>query len=168
MKKNKIKLFLTDLDGVLTDGGVYYSADGEYAKRFHIHDGMGIMLVRQAGIETGIITSEASELVEKRAERLKVNHLYMGKQLGRKLPTIENHCNKHGILMEEVAYMGDDINCKDLLQKVGYPACPADAQDCVKSVASIHITRRKGGGGALREWINYLFEHNCFAIASSK
>ena len=166
--KNHIKLLLTDLDGVLTDGGIYYTATGEFAKRFHIHDGMGMVLVRQAGIETGIITSEESELVRRRAARLQVDHLYMGKQLGSKLPTMEAHCTRKGISMEEIAYMGDDINCKDLLERVGYPACPADAQGCIKRVASIYVAQRRGGQGALREWINYLFKQQSFAVHPSR
>lgn len=159
----RIKLFFTDVDGVLTDGGVYYTADGEFTKRFHIQDGMGIEQLHQAGIQTGIITSETSELVKRRAERLGVNHLYMGKIMGQKLPTIVKHCDKAGISMAEVAYMGDDINCYDLLRAVGHPACPADAQDIVKTIPKIYITNKPGGGGALREWINYLFKHRYFA-----
>ena len=166
MTKCKIKLLLTDFDGVLTDGSVFYTGEGEFAKRFHIHDGMGILLVHQAGIKTGIITSEKSELVTRRAERLKIDYVYMGKEMGRKLPTIEAHCDQTNITMEEVAYMGDDINCYDLLEQVGYPACPMDAQERIKAISGIHITEKRGGNGALREWINYLFAHDCFAINS--
>ena len=160
---DKIKLLLMDLDGVLTDGGVYYTSHGEFAKRFHIHDGMGIRQVREAGIKTGIITSEESAIVEKRAERLSVDYLYMGKDTGQKLPTIVTHCNREGTTLAEIAYMGDDINCYDLLTKVGYPACPADAQNIVKNVPNIYITKKSGGQGALREWINYLFQKRMFA-----
>lgn len=163
MTKRRIKLLLTDFDGVLTDGSVFYTDKGEFAKRFHIHDGMGMVLARLAGIKTGIVTSETSELVTRRAERLSVDYVYMGRALGQKLPTIEAHCAQTNITMEEVAYMGDDINCYDLLQQVGYPACPADAQEAIKAISGIHITNRKGGNGALREWIDYLFAHGCFA-----
>ena len=85
--------------------------------------------------------------------------------MGQKLSAIIEHCDKAGITLAEVAYMGDDINCYDLLKAVGYPACPANAQEIIKSIPKIHITRKSGGQGAIREWINHLFEQKSFASA---
>lgn len=158
----KIQLFLTDMDGVLTDGLIYYTHDGEFAKGFHVHDGVGMLRVRAAGIKTGIITSERSAVVERRAERLQVDFLCMGKEMGQKLPAAKEICQQLNLGMEQVAYMGDDLNCRDLLQQVGYPACPRNAQHEIKAIAGIYQTKLCGGEGALREWINYLFAQDLF------
>ena len=160
--KQKIKLFLTDFDGVLTDGGIYYSADGEFAKRFHVHDGMGLEMLTTIGIPTGIVTSDNSEILNKRAERLGFRYVIKGKNIGRKLPAIIELCNAIEISLEATAYMGDDVNCYDLLAQVGYPACPADAQGIIKNIPNIYVTHSKGGNGALREWINYLLNQGLF------
>ena len=164
MRQNhkKVKLFLTDFDGVLTDGGIFYSADGEIVKRFHVHDGMGLEILAEIGVMTGIITSDNSPIVDKRAERLRFAYIIKGKNKGQKLKAVVELCDEIGVSLSEAAYMGDDVNCYDLLEKVAYPACPMDAQDMVKNIPNIYITKNKGGDGAVREWINYLFEKNLF------
>lgn len=147
-----IKLFLTDVDGVLTDGGMYYSEAGDELKKFNTRDGMGIQLLREAGIKTGIITSEMTQLVERRAAKLKMDYLYQGKNTGGKLQTALEICRKEGITLADTAYIGDDINCYELLCNVGLAACPADAAQKIKSIPNIRILNRKGGEGAVREF----------------
>ena len=150
---NTVKLFLTDVDGVLTDGGMYYSETGDELKKFNTRDGMGFHLLREAGIKTGIITTENTQLVERRAAKLKVDYLYQGKNTGGKLQTALEICQKEGITLAEAAYIGDDINCYELLCNVGLAACPADAVEKIKSISNINILSRKGGEGVVREFI---------------
>jgi len=152
----KIKLFLTDVDGVLTDGGMYYSETGDELKKFNTRDGMGFHLLREAGIKTGIITTENTQIVERRAAKLKVDYVYQGKNTGGKLQTALEICRKEGITLAEAAYIGDDINCYDLLCEVGLAACPADAVDKIKTIPNIRILRKKGGEGVVREFIEII------------
>ena len=152
----KIKLFLTDVDGVLTDGGMYYSETGDELKKFNTRDGMGFHLLREAGIKSGIITTENTQIVERRAAKLKVDYVYQGKNTGGKLQTALEICRKEGITLAEAAYIGDDINCYDLLCEVGMAACPADAVDKIKTIPNIKILRKKGGEGVVREFIEII------------
>ena len=152
----KIKLFLTDVDGVLTDGGMYYSETGDELKKFNTRDGMGFHLLREAGIKTGIITTENTQIVECRAAKLKVDYVYQGKNTGGKLQTAMEICRKEGITLAEAAYIGDDINCYDLLCNVGMAACPADAVEKIKTIPNIKILRKKGGEGVVREFIEII------------
>lgn len=151
---NKIKLFLSDVDGVLTDGSMYYSENGDELKRFHTYDGMAFELLRKAGIKTGIITSENTAIVTRRAAKLKVDYLYQGKRDGGKLVAALEICAKEGISLAEVAYIGDDINCKALLEAVGYKACPANARKQIKQIPGITVLATKGGDGAVRDWVD--------------
>ncbi|SHM18126.1 acylneuraminate cytidylyltransferase [Fibrobacter sp. UWB7] len=148
----KIKLFLTDVDGTLTDGSMYYSENGDELKKFNTRDGLGIRLLREAGIKVGIITSENTKIVENRAKKLNADYLFQGKIDGGKLAIAQEICQKEGISLNEVAYIGDDVNCIELLKSVGLAACPADAQDLVKKVPNIHVMQKKGGEGCVREW----------------
>lgn len=151
--KKKIKLFLSDVDGTLTDGGMYYSENGDELKKFNTRDGMGFQLLREAGIKTGIITSESTQIVEKRAQKLKIDFLIQGKRDGGKLAAAKEICQQLGISLDEVAYIGDDINCYNLLNAVGLPACPIDACEKIKQVPSIKIINIEGGKGCVREFI---------------
>lgn len=154
---NKIKLFLTDVDGVLTDAGMYYSENGDELKKFNTHDGLGMRLLQEAGIKTGIITSEETKIVARRAAKLKVDYLYQGKWKGGKLAAAEEICQKEGISLAQTAYIGDDVNCFELLSAVGLSACPQDAVAKIKSIPNILIMQAKGGEGAVREFIdNYI------------
>lgn len=154
---NSIKLFLTDIDGTLTDGGMYYSEYGDELKKFNTRDGMGIALIRMAGIKVGIITSEDRELNLRRAEKLKVDFLRQGKSNGGKLVVAEEIASEMGITLQNVAYIGDDVNCIELLSEVGLAACPSDANEKVKDIQGINIMERKGGEGCVREFIdNYI------------
>ena len=150
---HQIKLFLSDIDGTLTDGGMYYSENGDELKKFNTRDGMGFSLLRQAGIKTGIITSEDRQLNQHRADKLHLDYLVQGKREGGKLSAAQTICNQLGITLQEAAYIGDDINCADLLSAVGLAACPADAHEKVKVIPGIHVMTRKGGEGCVREFI---------------
>lgn len=156
--KKEIKLFLSDVDGVLTDAGMYYSETGDELKKFNTHDGMAFKLLHEAGIKTGIITSEHTQIVENRAKKLQVDYLYQGKREGGKLAAAREICTKEGITLAEVAYIGDDINCIDLLSAAGMAFCPVDAVDEIKSLPGIVILNKKGGEGVVREIIKLLLK----------
>lgn len=152
----QIKLFLSDVDGTLTDGGMYYSEKGDETKKFNTRDGMGFQILRKAGIKTGLITSEDTQIVTNRAKKLKIDYLVQGKQNGGKLAAAQDICSQLGITLNEVAYIGDDINCFELLEAVGIAACPADANPIIKNIASIRIMTHKGGEGCVREFIEQI------------
>lgn len=152
-QKNQIKLFLCDVDGTLTDGGMYYSESGDELKKFNTRDGMGFQLLREAGIKTGIITSENTKLVENRAKKLKIDFLRQSKRDGGKVAAATEICNELGISLDEVAYIGDDINCYDLLTQVGLAACPVDACSKVKTIPGIKVMDLQGGDGCVRLFI---------------
>lgn len=154
--KPKIKLFISDVDGVLTDAGMYYSENGDELKKFNTHDGMAFQILRQNGIKTGIVTSEDTNIVSKRAAKLKVDYLYQGKKHDGKLSVVKEICEKERVSLDEVAYIGDDINCFELLSSVGYAACPANAVDKIKSIPHIIQLNKKGGNGVVREFITFL------------
>jgi N-acylneuraminate cytidylyltransferase len=160
-KKSKIKLFLTDVDGTLTDAGMYYGENGEEFKKFNTRDGKGFELLRNKGIKTGIITSENTKIVEDRAKKLEVDYLYQGVEHNSKLNIAKNICKKEGISLNEVAYIGDDINCRELLVGVGISACPADSVEEIKSIDSIIQLNQPGGSGAVREFINIILKEYC-------
>ena len=160
MKKNgivapseipEIKMFLTDCDGCLTDGGMYYSEKGDELKKFNTRDGMGFALLREKGIKTGIITSESVDLNRRRAEKLKLDILEAGCK--DKKSMILRLCEEYGIRPEEVCYVGDDINDIESVRLAGYGCCPADAHPRVKAEAD-YITEAKGGQGVIREVID--------------
>lgn len=165
-----IKLFLTDVDGCLTDGGMYYTAGGDEMKRFCVYDGMGMVLLRKAGIKCGILTSETTQIVARRAKKLNLDYLFMG--VGRqvdevkqtKLDVCREICQKEGITLQEVCYVGDDINDIDLLQAVGLAACPANARPEVKAISGIHHLTRQGGDGAVRELCDMILDSLEFRV----
>ncbi len=157
-KLKKIRLFLTDVDGVLTDAGMYYSEKGDELKKFNTRDGMAFELFREKNIKTGIITSENTNIVEKRATKLKADFLYQGMKNRGKLDVAKEICNNINITLEQVAYIGDDINCIELLREVGIPACPSNADDCVKNIPGIIKLKKEGGKGVVREFYNKFFE----------
>ena len=147
----EIKLLGTDVDGTLTDGGMYYSADGDIMKRFHVHDGMGLKLCQNAGIKVAILTSENTPIVAKRGEKLKLDYVFQGMKC--KLELIKQLCSELGIGLENVAYIGDDINDFDILSAVGLKACPANALPKIKNIPDIKIMEKEGGNGAVREFV---------------
>ena len=155
-EKKTIKLFLSDVDGTLTDGGMYYSESGDELKKFNTRDGMGFQLLREAGIKTGIITSEDTHIVVNRAKKLKVDFLHQGKRNGGKVVVAKEICGQLGITLDEVAYIGDDINCMELLEAVGVKACPGDACEEVKDIPGMMVMKKNGGEGCVREFIEII------------
>ena len=150
----KIRLVLTDVDGVLTDNGVYYGENGEMLKRFSIRDGMGVERLRkQCGIETGIVTGELSPSVARRAEKLQITQLHLGvKDTAGKLEEI---VAKAGLGWEAIAFIGDDVNDLDVLKRVGLSACPGDAMEAVSRIVHYRC-RERGGFGAFREFAEWI------------
>lgn len=144
----EIKMFLTDCDGCMTDGGMYYSEKGDELKKFNTRDGMGFSMLRESGIIVGIVTSENVDLNRRRAEKLKLDILKSG--CNNKLAAIKELCAENGILLENVCYIGDDINDLEALQAVGYSCCPADAVQSVKECVN-YTAVSKGGEGLIRE-----------------
>ena len=156
-KIKRIKLLLTDCDGVLTDNGVYYDAQGEVMKRFSIRDGMGVERLRQlCGIDTGIVTGEGSPSLIKRAEKLKITELHLS--IKDKVARIHEIANRLQLNLAEIAYIGDDTIDVDLPKIVGLRACPADATIFVKPHVD-YICQEKGGYGALREFAELIIQH---------
>ena len=156
MNKHKIKLFLTDVDGTLTDGGMYYTAEGDVMKKFNARDGMGLQLLQKEGIKVGIITSENTELVNKRARKLGIDFLVQGKRDGGKLAACSDICESLAIGLDEVAYIGDDVNCIEMLKAAGMKACPADALTEVKEIEGIRVMSLTGGEGCVREFADMI------------
>lgn len=158
VSKKNIKLFLSDIDGTLTDGGMYYSENGDELKKFNTRDGMGFSMLHEAGIKVGVITSENRELNARRAKKLKLDYLYQGKSGRSKLNIAKEICEIAGINMKEVAYIGDDVNCIELLSSVGLAACPIDACVAVKNIPNILIMGKKGGEGCVREFCEIILK----------
>lgn len=156
ISKPEIKLLLTDVDGVMTDAGMYYSESGDEMKKFNAHDGMGLQIIRQKGVKTGIITSEETKLVERRFNKLKLDYLVQGRRGEGKLEAVKEICRKENLRLEEVAYIGDDINCIETLSAVGLAACPKNAVESVKSIPGIILLNKKGGEGCVREFIELI------------
>ena len=152
-EKQKIKMFITDVDGVLTDGGMYYSEKGEVLKKFNTRDGMGIEILVKNRIVPVILTKENSDIVLKRAEKLKIKEVYIGVE--DKLEKAEAVIKKYNLCFDEVVYIGDDINDIPLLEKVGFSCCPFDAVEEVKKIVN-HVCKAKGGEGAVREVVDII------------
>lgn len=148
-KNRNIKIFLSDVDGVLTDAGMYYSENGDELKKFNTYDGMAFKLMREQGLKVGIVTAEDRLLNVRRAEKLKLDYHFHG--VSDKVTTVETLIKKLNLSWDNVAYIGDDLNDVELLKKVGLPLCPANATQSVKIIPQIKILSTSGGNGALRE-----------------
>ena len=144
------RLFITDIDGVMTDGGMYYTAEGDVMKRFSVKDGWGVIFLRKAGIPLAIMTGENTEIVRKRAEKLRIDRCYLG--VKDKLALTRSLCRELGIGLDDVAFIGDDLNDLPLLKAVGWSGCPVNTPDYVKRQVrfpgQVH-----GGYGAFREFV---------------
>ena len=147
-KIKKIKVVLTDVDGVLTDGGMFYTKDGDVIKKFHARDGMGISLLRKNKISTIIVTKETTLMVKAWAKKMNVAKLYDG--IKQKEEIIERVCSEFKVTSEELAYIGDDVNDIGLLSKVGFSAVPKDAISSNKKIVD-YVCKTDGGKGVLRE-----------------
>ncbi|MDR1762257.1 MAG: HAD-IIIA family hydrolase [Bacteroidales bacterium] len=150
-----IKLILTDIDGVWTDGGMYYDQTGNEWKKFHTYDSAGVLFAHRANIPVGIITGENTEIVKRRAEKLKVDYLFQGVE--NKLQVVQNLAKELTISMQEIAYIGDDLNDIELLKSVGIGAAPSSAPTNIKNMVQF-ITEKKGGEGAFREFVERLLK----------
>ena len=150
-----VRLFLVDVDGVLTDGGIFFDGNGVETKRFHVRDGHGIKMMQRAGIEIGIITGRTSEAVRFRAEELGISLVRQG--VFDKVAAWREILGEKGISPEESAYVGDDIVDVSLLRQVGFAATVADAEEYVLSEAD-YVSSRPGGHGAVREIIEFVLK----------
>lgn len=159
-KASHIKLLITDCDGVLTDGGVYYGENGEAQKRFNIRDGMGVERLRKlAGVETAIMTGEKSPSVVTRAEKLHITELHL--YIKDKPEALKAIIARLDLKPEEVAYIGDDYNDAEVMKMVGLTACPLDALPGIRSQVD-YVCQAKGGEGCFREFAELIIEakHN--------
>ena len=148
LKVPRIRMVLTDCDGCLTDGGMYYTEYGDEMKKFNTRDGMGFALLRAKGIVTGIVTSESVKLNERRARKMKVDILESG--VRDKMPVVQRLSLEWGIPLDEIAYIGDDINDLEVIKAVGFGCSPADGIPTVRAAAR-YVARARGGHGVLRE-----------------
>ena len=151
------KIVLTDIDGVWTDGGMYYDQGENELKKFNTFDSAGVLLLRNAGIETAIITGEKNNIVKRRAEKLNIELLYMG--VKDKVRVAEEISALRGIKLSEMAYIGDDLNDILLLQKVGLSATPAQSPDYVSRHVKWKL-KLSGGEGVFREFALRILEEN--------
>mgnify|MGYP000972459346 CR=1 FL=1 len=157
-KLKNVKLLALDVDGVLTDAGMYFSADGEALKKFNTRDGMGIRLVRdRLGIDVIWITGEVSAVVEARAKKLDITKVFFGAKDKRAL--LKGYCEPLGLTIADCAFMGDDRNDIDLLSHVGLAATPADGHKLCKAAAHF-VSSQNGGCGCVRELCEALLEAN--------
>ena len=144
----RLRLLALDVDGVLTDGGMYYGEGGEEFKKFQTRDGMGIKLLQAEGFITAIVTTENTQIVRRRAKKLGIPEVHQG--IRDKLSVLRDLVKKYDITLGEVAYMGDDVNDLEALREVGFAGAPADCMDPVRQVVH-YLCQRNGGNGAVRE-----------------
>ncbi|MNJ84758.1 3-deoxy-D-manno-octulosonate 8-phosphate phosphatase KdsC [compost metagenome] len=151
-KIEKIKFLVLDVDGVMTDGGMYYTESGDQIKKYNTKDGMGIMKAQEKGLICGIISSAFTDkMVRNRAEVLKIDHVYVGRE--QKITILKQWCEELSISLDQVAIIGDDINDLSIMREVGLRACPKDAVQEVKKEVDIVLTKN-GGTGVVREFID--------------
>lgn len=149
------KLLVMDADGVLTDGGMYYTESGDEFKKFNAKDGMALKAIKQEGVKTGLISNGTNQqIIAKRASVLQIDLVEVSQV--KKIDVLTAWCTQLGIELNQVAYIGDDINDLDVIRAVGFSACPADAVNVVKKEVSV-ILSKKGGEGCVREWIDTYF-----------
>src|SRR6202521_3800167 len=153
LRARRVRLLCVDVDGVLTDAGIYYGPDGEVLKKFNTRDGLGLARVREAGIAVAIISGEDSAIVHARAAKLKIDDVSSG--VANKRAVIDKLCQVNTLQLEEVAFIGDDLNDLPALECVGLACAVADAAEPVKAVAH-YVTQRRGGDGAVREVCEFL------------
>lgn len=161
-----IKLFITDIDGVWTDGGMYYSEKGDELKKFNTSDSAGVLFLRENNIEIAIITGENTKIVKNRADKLNISHCYLG--VKNKVKVAQEICNELEISFSEVAFIGDDINDLGLLRKVAFTGTPNQAPEYIKNEVNF-VCNKKGGEGAFREFVEeYLKQENILKSSIEK
>ncbi len=156
IKYNDIALFISDVDGTLTDGGMYYSSEGEIMKKFHTRDAVGLRLLQEQNIHVALITGEDSDIVKTRAKKLNIKLVYCG--ITNKLEILNQICGQLNISPEQVAYVGDDINDLEIMQNVGISFAVSDAEESILTVATVRLTK-PGGSGAVRQAANLILEN---------
>ena len=149
----QVKLLALDVDGILTDGGLYYTESGEELKKFNVKDGMGLKLLMKSGVKVAIISASKSTATIHRAKKLGIEHVFIG--IEDKLSILKELCQELGFSLAEVAYAGDDINDLSIMKAIGCPLTVADAMPQNQAQA-IYVTRLGGGKGAVREICNYI------------
>lgn len=151
----KLKLVVLDVDGTLTDGGIYYDSQGNEMKRFNVKDGLGIKMGMAAGLEFAIITGRVSPMVERRVKELGIQHLVQGAQ--KKAPALRELMARCGLEADQVAYVGDDLNDLPAMELAGVCACPADADPMIRQRCGF-VSACPGGHGAVRDFIQTVLE----------
>jgi 3-deoxy-D-manno-octulosonate 8-phosphate phosphatase (KDO 8-P phosphatase) len=151
----RVRLLALDVDGVLTDGGVYLFEDGREFRRFNIKDGAGLKALHDANVPVAILSSGACRAIYHRAQRLGITEVHV--EIAEKLPLLKTICRKYEIELHEVCYMGDDIADQDIMMTVGLPCAPSDALPAVKACAK-YVTHQAGGFGAVRELCDLILE----------
>ena len=154
-RAKRIKLLLMDCDGVLTDGRIWMTADGDEVKAFHVRDGQGIVLLHRAGVRTGIISGRISAATERRANELRMNFVRQG--VSEKVAVFDDLLGEARLSSDECAYIGDDVGDIEIMRRVGLAVAVADAADAAKLVAHI-VTTAAGGRGAVREVCDLILE----------
>ena len=151
------KMIITDIDGVWTDGGMFYDEQGNEWKKFNTSDSAGVLFLRILEIPMLIMTGEQSMAVKNRAKKLKINSVYTG--VKHKLNLAKKLCLQQGIELSDIAMIGDDINDLLLLREVGFSAAPANAPTYIQKQVDF-VTQKRGGEGAFREFVEYILEKN--------
>jgi 3-deoxy-D-manno-octulosonate 8-phosphate phosphatase (KDO 8-P phosphatase) len=163
-RARRIKLLLMDCDGVLTDGRIWLTADGDEQKTFHVRDGQGIVLLHRAGVQTGIISGRASAATERRARELGMTFLRQG--VTEKVLALDEVLREAGVSPDECGYIGDDVGDVEIMKRVGLAVAVADAADAAKHVAHF-ITTAAGGKGAVREVCETILQAQEYASRTS-
>ncbi len=159
------KIILSDIDGVWTDGGMYYDQTGNEWKKFHTYDSAGVLFAHLCDIPIGIVTGEQTEIVARRVQKLKVDYLFQG--IKNKLQTVKMLCQELGIELSDVAYIGDDLNDIELLKHVGWAGVPSSAPTYIQALSTVKLT--KGGGqGVFREFVEFLLQEKIQHILEVK
>lgn len=151
------KLILTDIDGVWTDAGMYYDEEGNELKKFNTYDSAGVLFSKMIGIPVGIITGEGAKSVKRRAEKLKIDFLFLNAK--DKVEIVKELCNELNIELSDVAYIGDDINDFNLLRLVGFSGAPSSAPVYMKEIVDV-VLSKKGGEGVFREFVELILTNN--------
>lgn len=150
MNQKHPRLILTDIDGVWTDGGMYYDGTNVELKKFHTYDSAGVLFAHHLGLLVGILTGENTEIVRRRSEKLNIDFLYLG--VKDKVAVTQQLCKELQIELHDVAYIGDDLNDMPLLKKVGWAGVPSSAPEYVRVLGTVPLEKR-GGEGVFREFV---------------
>ena len=162
---HEIKAIAMDVDGVLTDGGVWWGPNGEEWKRFHFADIMGLSLARKSGMVIALLSGENSPLVDRLAEKLGITDVHKGCK--DKASALRSFSERHGLRLQEICFIGDDVNDLPALAIVGLSACPADARPTVRENCQV-VTKLSGGNGAVREVVDMLLAAAKVAAKSAR